>query len=125
MKRVVLSMSIAAALAALVWSTARGRGGGEGLCAHMTPAKLLEDPGLAQEYADALRSGDAGEVVRVEHMLRDIRSVHGCQGEVTLPAHPYRNPELPPGHPPVRAPPLDDRGLRGEPIFSAPAPVTI
>jgi hypothetical protein len=125
MKRVVLSVSIAAALAALVWSTARGRGGGEGLCALLTPAKLLENPALAEEYAGALRSGDAGEVVRVEHMLRDIRSVHGCAGEVTLPAHPYGHSEPPPGHPPVRAPPLDDRGLRGEPIFAAPPPVTI
>lgn len=152
MKPVALSLSIAAALAVFAWPAARGGDAEDGVCALMTPAKLLHHPSLAQAYAQALRSGDLGEVGRVEAMLREIRSAHGCVGDVSLPAAPLEGlalppghppipgrsldgrgvdgdleecPALPPGHPPIHAPSLDDRGTHEAPFSSAPGIVAI
>ena len=121
MTRLALSLSIAAALAALVWPAARGGDAEEGVCALMTPANLLHHPGLAHAYAQALRSGDAGEVGRVEAMLREIRFAHGCVGDVSLPAAPLEGLALPPGHPPISGRSLDGRGMDGEPLDGCPA----
>lgn len=98
MKRfALLALPLAAAVAVMTWPIAQ-RGDAD-LCEIMTPARMLEDPELASEYAQALRSGDAGEVARVRSRIREIRALHGCEGEVALPS---RAPEaLPPGHPPV------------------------
>jgi hypothetical protein len=125
MNRVVLSIVAAVALFALGWAAARQSPPEAGVCALMTPEKLLEHPGIASEYAEALRSGDSGEIGRVEDMLRDIRSAHGCTGDAALPAAPRAHPALPPGHPPVRGPSLDDRGTRAVPLFGTPGSVTI
>ncbi|HEY6099923.1 MAG TPA: hypothetical protein VIW03_10865 [Anaeromyxobacter sp.] len=127
MKRAAaLSLPIAAVVVALAWPTARGGDPETSVCALMTPAKLLEQPGLAREYADALRSGDAGQVGRIEDAIREIRTVHGCGGDVALPAEPHAEPALPPGHPPVRAPSFrDDRRMREAPLFQGPGIVTI
>jgi len=118
MKRAALAVPIAALLVAVAWPVAHGGRAEGGVCALMTPARMLENPGLAQEYAEALRSGEASELARVEAILRHIRAVHGCEGEVALPAAPT----LPPGHPPI------DGGRRTParaPSFEAPGIVTI
>jgi hypothetical protein len=125
MNRVVLSLFAAAALFGLGWATARGGRAETGVCALMTPEKLLENPGLAREYDEALRSGDGDELGRVADMLRQIRSAHGCDGELLLPAAPRAHPALPPGHPPVNGPTIDDRGARPTPLFGAQGAVTI
>ncbi|HEY6004194.1 MAG TPA: hypothetical protein VIV57_15060 [Anaeromyxobacter sp.] len=128
MNRVVLSIFVAVALFALGWAAARGGQAETGVCALMTAEKLLENPGLAREYAEALRSGDGDELGRVADMIREIRSAHGCEGEFVLPATPATpraHPALPPGHPPVHSPSIDDRGVRPTPLFGAQGTVTI
>lgn len=120
MKRAVLALPVVAVLAAVVVPAARSATGERDVCALMTPARMLEHPGLAHEYAQALRSGDATEVARVESMLREIRAVHGCEGEVAFPAAPGA-PALPPGHPPVGSP----RAPSVAPFIEAPGVVTI
>jgi hypothetical protein len=120
MKRIALfALPIAVALTAMVWPIARGDG--DGVCALMTPARMLENPDLASEYAQALRSGDADEVARVRSKLREIRAVHGCEGDVALPSRaPEGAPALPPGHPPV-----GDRAEPAGPMFDAPRTLSI
>ncbi len=90
------------------------------MCEQLTPSKLLENPALAEEYAGALKSGDATEIARVRAMFDQIRSAHGCAGDAALPdAAPA--PRLPPGHPPVTPgehPPVSIG-------FEAPSTVTI
>jgi hypothetical protein len=126
MNRVVLSVFVAVALFGLGWATARGSHVETGVCALMTPEKLLENPGLARQYDEALRSGDGDELGRVADMLREIRGAHGCEGELLLPpAAPRAHPALPPGHPPVHGPSMDDRGPRSTPLFGAQGTVTI
>jgi hypothetical protein len=102
MKRAVLALPVLAALAAFVVPAALSASSSEvGVCELMTPARMLEHPGLAHELAQALRSGDAAEVARVRAMLREIRTAHGCEGEIALPEAPREEPALPPGHPPI------------------------
>lgn len=131
MRHVTLAV-VVAALAVLAVPAVRSVGAEPGVCEQMTPAKLLEHPDVASAYAEALRSGDAGEVGRIEDALREIRSAHGCPGDVALPAAPLGHPArphapraLPPGHPPVDGRTLGERGLRGAPIFGKQEPVTI
>jgi hypothetical protein len=125
MNRLVLIVFSGVALFALGWGAARGGRADAGVCALLTPEKLLEHPAIAEGYAEALRSGDADEIGRVEHALREIRSVHGCRGEFEMPSAPAGRPALPPGHPPVHHPSLDDRGMEKVPLFGAPGAVTI
>jgi hypothetical protein len=121
MKRAVLIVPLAALFAVVVWPSARGEIARSSLCDLMTPARMLEHPDLAHQYAQALRSGEPGELARVEALLRDIRAAHGCEGEIALPAAPRSAPALPPGHPPVdewhRAAP--------SPLIEPPAVLTI
>jgi hypothetical protein len=124
MKHVVLALPVVAVLTAVVLPGAPGRSAEPGVCDLMTPSRMLENPGLAREYAAALRSGDAGEIQRVEAMLREIRAAHGCDGEIALPATPatpQSAPALPPGHPPIDAP----HAPSSAPIIEAPGTVTI
>jgi hypothetical protein len=130
MNRLVLTVFVGVALFALGWAAARGGPAEAGVCALLTPEKLLEHPAIAHEYAEAVRSGDSEQIGRVEHALREIRSVHGCRGEFELPAAPAESPgtaerRLPPGHPPVHHPSIDDRGLERLPLFGSPGAVTI
>jgi hypothetical protein len=121
MKRIALfALPIAVALTAMAWPLARHDVGG--VCALMTPARMLENPDLASEYAQALRSGDADEVARVRAKLREIRAVHGCEGDVALPSRVPEGdaPALPPGHPPV-----GDRAGPSWPMFDAPRTLSI
>jgi hypothetical protein len=120
MKRFALfALPLSVALVAVVWPIAQR--GGDRVCEHMTPARMLEDPDLASDYAQALRSGDADEVARVRARLEEIRAVHGCDGSVALPSRAPRGaPALPPGHPPVGG----DAGRR-TPLFEAPGTVSI
>jgi hypothetical protein len=106
MNRLVLTVFVGVALFALGWAAARGGRAEAGVCAMLTPEKLLANPGIAEEYADAMRSGDADQVGRVEHAL-------------------VEKPALPPGHPPIHHPSIDDRGLEKLPLFGAPGAVTI
>ena len=81
MKHVVLALPVVAVLTAVALPGAPGHSAEPGVCDQMTPSRMLENPGLAHAYAQALRSGDAGEVQRVVAMLREIRAAHGCDGE--------------------------------------------
>lgn len=123
MKRALLLAvpALAVLAAAFVVPAAQSASGEQGVCDLMTPARMLENPGLAHEYAQALRSGEASEVERVEAMLRDIRAAHGCEGEVALPQAPRSAPALPPGHPPIGVP----RAPSSAPFIEAPTTVTI
>jgi hypothetical protein len=129
MNRLVLFLVAGIALFGLGYAAARGTSAETGVCALLTPEKLLEHPGIAHEYAEALSSGDDEDVGRVEHMLREIRSAHGCRSDFAMPAAPAGERErraLPPGHPPIHRPSLEDRGTRSVPLFgSAPGTVTI
>ncbi len=101
MNRALVALPLVAVLVAAAWPTTRAEpAASPSVCEQMTPARLLENPALADEYAQALRSGDASEVARVRAMFEQIRSAHGCTGDVALPdAAPV--PRLPPGHPPI------------------------
>ncbi len=100
MKRLLLTLAVAA-LGLLALAAVRKERHGADICAMMTPARLLSHPDLADAYAEALRTGDADEVGRIEDMMRRIRSAHGCRGDVALPSVPQGHPALPPGHPPL------------------------
>jgi hypothetical protein len=123
MKRVILAITVAALAVLVVPATRNVRAAG-GVCAQMTAAKLLESSELGSAYADALRAGDAGEIGRIEDAIKQIRSVHGCEGDVALPAAPLGHPALPPGHPPIDRRSFGERGP-SIPLFGAPQPVTI
>lgn len=119
MKRALVALPAVALLVAAAWPAPRESAAVPGLCEVMTPAKMLENPGLAHQYAQALRSGEAGEVAQVRALLEQIRTMHGCTGEVALPAPgPSR---LPPGHPPIDGSAPAPR----VPLFDAPDVVTI
>lgn len=123
MKRIALAASTAAALAAVAWPVAEGlRVAEPTVCARMTPARMLEHPALAEEYARALLSPDPGAVGRVEAMLRGVLRAHGCGGAVALPREVA--PRLPPGHPPIPASPRSPAPSRVLP-FEAPEVFTI
>jgi len=127
MHRIALAVSTFAVLTAVAWPIAEGLRAEPAVCSRMTPAKMLEHPGLAEEYAGALRSGASDEVARVEALLRGIREAHGCVGEVALPPAHVGAPRLPPGHPPIQGvpsepgAPLPPRGLP----FDAPGTYAI
>lgn len=122
MRRIALAVSSAAALAAVGWPVAQGQRAEPAVCERMTPARMLEHPALAEEYARALLSPDPGAVGRVEAMLRGVREAHGCGGEVALPREVA--PRLPPGHPPIPAGPRAPAPSRALP-FEAPEVFTI
>ena len=126
MKRIALAVTTFALLTAVGWPLSSGLRAAEepAVCASMTPAKMLQHPGLAEEYARALLSGRSGEVARVEALLRDIRAAHGCGGEVALPQHPVGAPRLPAGHPPIPSAPSAPLPSRAVP-FEAPATYVI
>jgi hypothetical protein len=126
MKRAALALPVALFLAALAWPITRGADAdaAAGVCTLMTRSRMLEHPALAHELAEALRSGDADELGRVEDMLREIRSAHGCEGDVATPAERVR-PALPPGHPPIHGPFIDHDRTPEAPLFEAPGTVTI
>lgn len=125
MKRAVLALPIAAVLAGVAWPAARGVDAEPGVCALLSAAKLLEHPTLAEQYAQALRAQDAEEIGRVAELLREIRSAHGCEGELSLPSAPRAAPRLPPGHPPVGRPSSGEGEHAPRPLFEAPGTVTI
>jgi hypothetical protein len=121
MRRAVLAVPLVAILAAVAWSVARGVDAEEGVCSKMTAARMLENPAFAHAYAGALGSGDAADVARLEGLLREIRSLHGCAGdEAQAPVAPPAAPRLPPGHPPIR-----DRASPAAPLFEAPNTIAI
>ncbi len=120
MKRVIFfALPLAFLFAAMAWPIARDRAGG--VCELMTPARMLENPGLASEYAQALRSGDAAELARVRSMLEELRAVHGCEGNVALPSvAPDAPGHLPPGHPPIGG-----KAAPRRPMFEMPDTISI
>lgn len=121
MKRALFALPLAASLAAVAFLASRDVGAVSGVCALMTPAKMLEDPELGFEYAQALRSGDADRIAQVRSMLEEIRALHGCGGEFALPTQaPEASGGLPPGHPPVGG---RERGPRL--LFEAPSTISI
>lgn len=112
MKRLALALLPVAALLVLAGPMWRGAGAaGKGLCADMTPARMLENPELAHEWAEALRSSRPTEIERIKALLEHIRAVHGCDGELAMPEGPSG---LPPGHPPIPSAPGLLQGF-GEP----------
>jgi hypothetical protein len=117
MNRVLAVLPLAAVLVAAAVpgqeaKGARASAGAPAVCEQMTPARMLENPALASVWSQALRSGDAAEIARVQGLFGQIRSAHGCGGELALPSapdgaaqlppgHPKISPRLPPGHPPI------------------------
>ena len=123
MKRAGLAVLVALFLTALAWPITRGAEAEAGVFTVFSPAGLPAHPPLAPDLSEALRSGDAVEVGRVEDLLRAIRSVHGCEGDE---APPRARPGLPPGHPPTHGPFTDEEQPAKEtPLFEAPGIVTI
>ena len=128
MKRAVLAVFVLSVLAGVVWPVVRSaeaEPADEGLCGALSATRLLEQPALADLYAEALRSGDASEVGRFTRMLREIRSAHGCEGDLSLPDAPHAAPRLPPGHPPVGHPSPREGGREPAARFEPPSTVTI
>lgn len=148
MKRAPVVLFLAAILVALAWPVSEAIGAAAGreraVCREMTPARMLENPAVAQEWADALRSAQPGEVARVRAMIDEILAAHGCargpdesqQAGSSGSEAPAREPgRLPPGHPPVGGgerqlppghPPVSDgAGPRAgqAPVPSAPTPL--
>jgi hypothetical protein len=133
MKRAALALSTVVLITALALLVSRSIGAASfhepPICRHMTAASVLENPALAQEWAQALRS-EPQAVARVRALIAQIRAVHGCMEELLpapaprLPpghppvADPDAPPRLPPGHPPIPSSPLG-------PLFDAPAVLTI
>ncbi|HEX9049524.1 MAG TPA: hypothetical protein VF841_03240 [Anaeromyxobacter sp.] len=101
MNRALVVLPLAAVLVAAALPSSRAQqASAPAVCDQLTPSRLLENPALAEEYASALRSGDASEIARVRAMFDQIRSAHGCSGPAAAPdAAPA--PRLPPGHPPI------------------------
>jgi hypothetical protein len=96
----------------------------------MTPARMLENPALAEEWAAALRSSEPDEIGRVREMIAQIRAAHGCTGELAMPAPGDAPGGLPPGHPPVgeRALPRGHPPVPSSPrapLFEPPDALTI
>ncbi|HEX9399195.1 MAG TPA: hypothetical protein VF912_03705 [Anaeromyxobacter sp.] len=134
MKRVSLALFTLGLLLVTAWPVSQAIGAGavapeSALCQHMTPAKMLEHPALAHEWAQALRSSQPDEIARIEALLAEIRAAHGCKGEIAMPAPAPTESALPPGHPPVREerqlPPGHPPIPSGVPLFEAPAVYTI
>lgn len=101
MNRALVVLPLAAVLvaAALPASSAQ-QGSSPSVCDELTPSRMLQNPSLAEEYAGALKSGDAADIARVRAMFERIRSAHGCSGPAATPdAAPQSR--LPPGHPPI------------------------
>lgn len=126
MNRALVILPLAAVLVAAAWPASpaqpAARGDAPSLCEQMTQAKLLENPGLASEWNQAIRSGDAAEIARMKDLFAKIRSAHGCDGEVALPeTQAPAAPRLPPGHPPIAPGERPPHGMS----FEAPAVVTI
>jgi hypothetical protein len=100
------------------------------VCRDMTTARMLENPALAEEWAQALRSAEPTEIARMRALFAEIRAAHGCgsapashsprhEGAVLPPGHPpVGDGALPPGHPPIPSSPR-------APLFEAPAVLTI
>lgn len=122
MRRAIVPFILAATLGTVAWPAARS-GDAEDVCARVTDERLLEEPAIAQQWAAALRSGDADAIAWMEHALREIRAAHGCGGDAASSGLPDRS-DLPAGHPPVGRP-LDGRGMLRAPLFGAPEAVTI
>jgi hypothetical protein len=135
MKRAPLALPVVALLVALAWPVSEAIGAAAlrepSLCREMTPARMLENPVLAEEWARALRSAQPSEVERVRAMIAEIRAAHGCTGELAMPAPPRAPSRLPPGHPPVGGagePPADHPPIPSSPrtpVFEAPGVLTI
>jgi hypothetical protein len=139
MKRAMFAILVLAFLAVMAWPVSRAIGAATGViepavCREMTPAKMLEHPALAHEWARALRSAEPDELARLRAMIAEIRAAHGCMGELALPTLPEAEREpgaLPPGHPPIPGyglppghPPVQS-SPRAQPLFHEREIVTI
>jgi len=131
MKRAALALSTIVLVTAMAWPVSGSIGAVAGsreppFCRLMTPARMLEDPALAEEWAQALRSAEPQAIAHVRALIAEIRAAHGCTDELTAPA-----PRLPPGHPPVPDPDALPQGhppipsFPRTPLFEAPAVLTI
>ncbi len=129
MKRAALALSTVILVIAMAWPVSQTIGAVAGsreppFCRLMTPARMLEDPVLAEEWAQALRSAEPQAIAHVRALIAEIRAAHGCTDELTAPAPVLppghaRDPDaLPPGHPPIPSSPRT-------PLFEAPAVLTI
>ncbi len=101
MDRALVLLPLAAVLVATAWPASPAQqASAPSICDQLTPSRLLENPALAEEYAQALKSGDQAEIARVRGLFEQIRSAHGCSGPVAMPDSPPAS-RLPPGHPPI------------------------
>ncbi len=102
MNRALVVLPLAAVLVAAAWPASPAQQGApRAVCEQMTTPRLLENPGIAEEYANALRTGDADEIARVRAMFDEIRAAHGCSGAAVATPGDAPAPRLPPGHPPI------------------------
>ncbi len=135
MTRAPLALLTVALITVAAWPVSQAIGAASGVreppvCRHMTAARMLEDPALAAEWDEAVRSTEPEALARVKGMIADIRAVHGCTRELTMPA-PAPAPRLPPDHPPIPGPgglppghpPIPSSP--SAPLFEAPAVLTI
>lgn len=90
------------------------------VCENMTSAKLLQDPALAGELGEALRSGRSYARDHLDALVGHMREVYGCDGvgEPLSPGSMGPSLRLPPGHPPIPSTPMS-------PTFDGPETTTI
>jgi hypothetical protein len=99
------------------------------VCEHLTSAKLLEDPEVADAFQGAMRGGAPGALAHLDALVGRMRSAYGCDGGAAqatpAPALPPGHPpidgggaRLPPGHPPIDAQPRS-------PMFEPPSTLSI
>ncbi len=130
MTRAPLALLVVALVTIMAWPVSQAIGEVSGVrepavCRHITAARMLEEPALAEQWAEAVRSAEPEAIARVQALIADLRAVHGCAREPTMPA-----PRLPPGHPPIPAPGVLPPGhppipSSQVPLFEPPAVLTI
>lgn len=91
------------------------------VCEHMTSAKLLEDPEVAESYRSALVGGDRAALSHLDALVGQLRASYGCEPAASRAAPPA-HPRLPPGHPPIGG---GAPGPSSSPLFEPPAVLEI
>lgn len=95
------------------------------VCAHMTTAKLFDDPQVGDAYRSAVETGDGATAAHLEALVGRMRAAYGCERPAEVHGRaPHRAPRLPPGHPPVGPGHPEIGGAPSDPahgpIFEAP-----
>jgi hypothetical protein len=106
MKRLAISVASLALLVAVMSPVSHGvlaSSTEPPICNEMTPSRILQNPALAHEYAEALGSGRDADVRKLDALIAQLRAVHGCgAGAGSKDGAPAG--ETPRGHPPIGGP---------------------